>query len=66
MVYLEVEPKEAEVGEAITITVKANIQGDVDIDLPAAYVSSYNTMSGMEQEIDYNSGKVITYFYHSQ
>lgn len=66
LVYLEVEPKEAEVGEAITITVKANIQGDVDIDLPAAYVSSYNTMSGMEQEIDYNSGKVITYFYHSQ
>jgi hypothetical protein len=65
-VYLEVEPKEAEIGEAITITVKANIQGDVDIDLPAAYVSGYNTMSGMEQEIDYNTGKVITYFYHSQ
>jgi hypothetical protein len=66
VVYLEVDTKEAEVGEVLTITVKSNVQGEIDIDFPADFVHGYNIMNGMEQEIDYNTGKVVTYYYLSQ
>ena len=66
IVLLEVEPKEAEVGEMLTITIKSNVQGEVDIDFPSGFVHGYNIMNGMEQEVDYNTGKVVTYYYLSQ
>ncbi len=66
VVSLEVEPKTAEVGEIITITVKSNVQGEIDIDFPPGYVHGYNMMNGMDQEIDYATGKVISFFYLSQ
>lgn len=66
IVFLDVEPKDAEVGEILTVTVKSNIQGELDIDLPTGFVHGYNVMNGMEQEMDYNTGKVITYYYMSQ
>jgi hypothetical protein len=66
IVFLDIDPKEAEIGEIITITVKSNVQGELDIDLPNGFVHGYNVMNGMEQEMDYNSGKVITYYYMSQ
>lgn len=66
VVYLEVDTKEAEIGEVLTITVKSNVQGEIDIDFPSEFVHGYNIMNGMEQEIDYNSGKVVTYYYLSQ
>lgn len=66
LVLLEIEPQEAEVGEPLTITVKSNVEGEIDIDLPSGFVHGYNIMNGMEQEIDYNTGKVVTYYYLSQ
>lgn len=66
LVFLEVDPKEAEIGEVLTITVKSNVQGEIDIDFPSAFVHGFNVMNGMEQEIDYNTGKVISYYYLSQ
>jgi len=66
IVILEVEPKEAEVGEMLTITVRANVQGEIDVDLPSGFIHGYEIMNGMNQEIDYNTGKVINYFYLSQ
>ncbi len=66
IVFLDIDPKEAEIGEILTITVKSNMQGELDIDLPNGFVHGYNVMNGMEQEMDYNSGKVITYYYMSQ
>ena len=66
LVQLEVSPKEAEIGQSVTITVKANIQGDLEVDLPKAFESGHATMSSMQQEIDYTTGKVVTYFIHSQ
>jgi len=66
-VILTVTPLSAEVGEIITITVKSNVQGEVEIDnLPSSFVQGYDVMSGMEQEMDYNTGQVITYYYISQ
>ena len=66
IVFLDIDPKEAEIGEILTITVKSNVQGELNIDLPNGFVHGYNVMNGMEQEMDYNSGKVITYYYMSQ
>ncbi len=66
IVNLEISPKEAEVGQSITITVKANVQGKLEVDLPKAFESGNSTMSSMQQEIDYSTGKVVTYMLHSQ
>ena len=66
-VILSIDNTSPDVGEIVTITVKANVQGDLEFDnLPSSYVQGYDVMSGMEQEMDYNSGKVITFFYISQ
>ena len=66
LVIFQVEPKSAEVGEMLTITVKSNVQGEIDIDFPSGFVHGYNVMNGMEQEIDYTTGKVITFYYLTQ
>lgn len=66
VVWLEIEPKEAEIGEVLTITVKSNVQGEIEIDLPSGFVHGYNIVNAMDQEMDYNTGKVITYYYFSQ
>ena len=66
-VSLSIDPVSADVGEIITITIKSNVQGNVEIDnLPSSFVQGYDVMSGMEQEMDVNSGRVITYYYVSQ
>lgn len=66
VVWLEVDPKEGIIGEVLTITIKSNVQGDVNIDLPSGFVHGYNVVNAMDQEIDYNTGKVITYYFLSQ
>ncbi len=66
VVKLEIEPKTTQVGEEIVVTVKTNVQGEIDIDFPSAFVNGYAVMNGMEQEMDYNSGRVISYYYYSQ
>ena len=66
-VILSVDPTTADVGEVFTITVKSNVQGEVEIDnLPSAFVQGYDIMNGMEQEMDHNTGKVITWYFLSQ
>lgn len=66
VVKLEIEPKVTQVGEEILITVKTNVQGEIDIDFPSAFVNGYAVMNGMEQEMDYSTGRVISYYYYSQ
>jgi len=66
VVKIQVDSKVAEAGESITITVKSNIQGEIDIDFPSAFIPGYSVFNGMEQETDFNTGKVITYYYYSQ
>ncbi len=66
-VVLTISPTSADVGEIIKLTVKSNVQGKVEIDnLPSSFVHGYDVMNGMEQEMDYATGQVITYFYVSQ
>ena len=66
MVLLDVSPKDGEVGEILTITIKSNVQGELDIEMPSGFVHGYNVLNGMEQEMDYNTGKLVTYYYMSQ
>ena len=66
-VQLNIEPKSADVGEVITITVRSNVQGQIEIDnLPSSFVYGYDVMNGMEQEMDHNTGEIITYYYLAQ
>ena len=66
-VTLSVDPLSVEVGGVFTLTVKSSVQGEVEIDnLPSSFVYGYDVMNGMEQEMDYNTGNVITYYFLSQ
>ena len=66
-VILSIDPVSAAVGEVVTITVKSNVQGDVEIDnLPSSFVYGYDVLNGMNQEMDHNTGNVITYYFLSQ
>ncbi len=66
VITLEVSPKNALVNEELTITIKSNIQGNIDIQFPKGFVQGYNVMNGMEQSIDYTSGKSVTFNYQTQ
>ena len=66
-VELIITPTSAGVGEMLTITVKHNMQGEIEIDnLPASFVQGYDIVSGMESEMDYNNGTLTTYYYLMQ
>jgi hypothetical protein len=66
-VTLSIEPSTAEVGETVLIKIKSQVEGDVDIDnLPSCFVYGYQTMQGMESEMDTYTGDLITYYYFHQ
>ncbi len=65
MVQLMVDPNVAQVGEEITIKVISNIGGNVNIDLPSAFIQGGTSMSSSQTEYDGNTGKMTTYFYMS-
>ena len=65
IVQLTVEPKTANVGDVITISVKSNIHGEIEVDLPQSFTQGYDIMNGMEQETDYNTGRTVTYYFYS-
>lgn len=66
-VVLTIEPRHAEVGEIITITVRMTVHGQLEIDnLPSSFVRGYQLMNGMESEMDQSTGALTTYYYVSQ
>ena len=66
-VELSIDPSRADVGEIFTITVRSNVQGELEVDnKPSSFVPGYDVMNGMEQELDPNTGVVTTYYYLSQ
>jgi hypothetical protein len=66
--YLElvVSPDNVEVGEQVTITVKSDIGGNFDIQLPSELEQGYSVVKGMKQEMDYTSGRFISLYYLSK
>jgi hypothetical protein len=65
-IQLEVDPKVITTNDVFSITVRTSINGEVDIELPDEYIHGYNVMNGMEQDVDYATGKIVTYYYISQ
>jgi hypothetical protein len=66
IVKLEIDPRTVQEGEMFSITLKTNIQGEIKIDYPSAFIEGYAVSSGMQQESDYNTGKIITLFYYAE
>lgn len=65
-VSLIVDNKNVQAGDLVTFTVKSNVEGNVEIIFPDEFIRGYGTTSGMEQEMDYNSGSVNTIYYFAQ
>jgi nitrogen fixation-related uncharacterized protein len=65
-IQLEVDPKVIATNDVFSITVRTTINGEVDIELPDEYIHGYNVMNGMEQDVDYATGKIVTFYYISQ
>ncbi len=62
-----VEPgQEIEVGQQINLMVKANLQGDVNIDMPKAFLPGHNVVNGVEREYDQASRSWVTFMYSSK
>lgn len=66
VVKLEVNQKKLTLGNELIITVRSNVEGEISIDFPSEFVRGYDVMSGLEQEVDYNTGIVNTISYYSQ
>ena len=66
IVKLEVNQKKLTLGNDLIITVRSNVEGEISIDFPSEFVRGYDVMSGLEQEVDYNTGIVNTISYYSQ
>lgn len=66
VVKLEVDQTKITLGNELIITVKSNVEGEISINFPSEFVRGYDVMSGMEQEVDYNTGLVNTISYYSQ
>ena len=57
-IRLEVSPQTVGVGNEIVITIKSNISGEFDLDLPSEFVSGYDLIEERRHEMDYKTGAV--------
>jgi len=58
-IQLTVSDKFIEVGQVISFTAKSNMNGDIQLDLPAEFIEG-GTMNGMEQTMDQNGNMVVS------
>lgn len=65
-VSLSADAKTAQAGDLITFSVTSNVEGNVEIKFPAEFIAGYGTTNGMNQVMDYNTGKITTVYYFSQ
>lgn len=66
-VTLIITPTDLEIGEVLTLTIKSNVQGNVEIDnLPGSFVYGYDIASRMETEMDHTTGNITTYYFSSR
>jgi hypothetical protein len=56
-VDLEISTKNAEIGQSITITIKTNVDGNLDMNLPDEFIQSGAMQSGMSSSIEYVNGQ---------
>ncbi len=63
MVQLIVNPKVADVGDEISLTIKTNIQGSINFNLPSSFVKGNQETESTEIEPDFNTGKMSYSYY---
>lgn len=66
-VKLEVTPKTVEKGQSVSITIKTNVDGKMDMNLPDEFIQSGAMQSGMSSSIAYINGRqqAVRYNYQS-
>lgn len=65
-VELEVNPKTVEKGQSISITIKTNLDGNINMNLPDAFIQSGAVQSGMSSSIVNDNGKQRAVQYNYQ
>src|SRR5690554_2225725 len=66
-VELDINPKDVEIGQSVIITLKTNVDGDLDMSLPDEFIQSGAMQTGMSSSIEYVNGrqKAIRYNYRT-
>ena len=62
-VNLSIDQNDLEVGAPVIITVTSNVKGDFTIDFPSSFTALPGVHSGMNNQIDYRSGKSETVYF---
>jgi len=65
-VDLEIHPKNVEIGQSISITIKTNVDGSLDMHLPDEFIQSGAMQSGMSSSIEYVNGQQKAVRYNFQ
>lgn len=63
MVQLIVNPKVADVGDEVSLTIKTNIHGAINFNLPVGFVKGNQETESTEIEPDFNTGKMSYSYY---
>lgn len=66
VIKISVDFEDVEVGDPVTITVRSLVPGNLEITFPDEFVSGSGIQSGIQQEMDYNTGKVKKMYFYSQ
>lgn len=62
-VSLTSDVKSAQAGDLITLSVKSNVEGNIEFKFPDAFVQGGGTQMGTERVMDYNSGKITSFHF---
>src|SRR5690554_2401906 len=60
-VELDINAKDVEIGQSVTITIKTNVDGDLDMSLPDEFIQSGAMQTGMSSSIEYVNGRQKPY-----
>jgi|SRR5690554_1368721 len=65
-VDLEINPKNVEIGQSVTIVIKTNVDGELDMNLPDEFIQSGAMQTGMSSSIEYINGQQRAVRYNFQ
>lgn len=65
-VVLTVDHEEVQVGDPLVVTIKSSVSGNLELNFPDEFVSGSAVQNGMNQEMDFRSGKVKTIYFYSK
>lgn len=65
-VELILEPEEVEVGQPVRVVIKANMDGDINLDFPKEFKQGANVQKGIRQEYDHQTKQFVTFIFSSR